>query len=162
MTAAVYPALQGSEVWVKRFTRQEYFHAFQEYTGRFGPACMEAVKGKDDAALTALAEELLELLEAGWAKQRIWNRAKARFNDQQLLLGFFSPMLLGLEVPECRRLAELLQERWAARRPKEAYRLTDYATIRDGFHNVILGFTFPDKLLEQERREEEEKNNKTV
>ena len=99
----------------------------------------------------ALAEQLLDVLEAGWKRQRPWNRGMVQAREKQMLVTYLSPMLLGLEEPMCRELAEQLRDAWNARRPKDAYDITSYARLQEGFRNVILGI---DLTGWQRRREE--------
>lgn len=145
MNGELLAAVQGGDAWLERFTRRDYAGAFKEYTERFGPAYMEAARaaGGEEAALQALAEELLDALEAGWKRRRFWDRATAKINDKQMLVEYLSPMLLGLEEPGCRRLAELVRDRWAARWPKDAYQAASYAKLMGGFRYAILGFELP-------------------
>ena len=137
--AALLAAVQGGREWMDHFNRKEYVPSFREYTSRFGPLYMEAVRAAGEAELTVLAEELLDGLEAGWRAQRFWNRSAVRTMEKQMMVTYLSPMLLGLEEPNCRRLAELLRDGWAVRWPKDAYGIADFKTIRGGFRNVILG-----------------------
>lgn len=139
MNDELLAAVQTGREWMDRFTRKEYTRAFREYTQRFGPLYMEAVRAAGEKGLGALAGSLLDGLEEGWKRQRFWNRAAVRATEKQMMVTYLSPMLLGLEEPGCQRLAELLRDGWAARWPKDAYGITDYKTIRGGFRNVILG-----------------------
>lgn len=139
MNDELLSAVQTGREWMERFTRKEYTRAFREYTKGFGPPYMEAVRAAGEEGLKALAESLLDGLEAGWKRQRFWNRSAVRTTEKQMMVTYLSPMLLGLEEPGCQRLAELLRDGWAARWPKDAYGITDYKTIRNGFRNVILG-----------------------
>ena len=95
--------------------------------------------------------KLLDVLEAGWKRQRPWNRGMVQAREKQMLVTYLSPMLLGLEEPMCRELAEQLRDAWNARRPKDAYDITSYARLQEGFRNVILGI---DLTGWQRRREE--------
>lgn len=139
MNDELLAAIQTGRDWMDRFTRREYAPAFREYTERFGPTYMEAVRAAGEDGLAVLSENLLDGLEAGWNRQRFWNRSAVRTTEKQMMVSYLSPMLLGLEEPGCPRLAELLRDGWAARWPKDAYGITDYKTIRSGFRNVILG-----------------------
>ena len=139
MNDELLSAVQTGREWMERFTRTEYTRAFREYTKGFGPPYMEAVRAAGEEGPKALAESLLDGLEAGWKRQRFWNRSAVRTTEKQMMVTYLSPMLLGLEEPGCQRLAELLRDGWAARWPKDAYGITDYKTIRNGFRNVILG-----------------------
>lgn len=110
MNEELLAAVQNGQDWLEQFTRHDYAGAFQAYTRRFAPAYAAAVRaagGEDEAALSTLAEGLLDGLEAGWKRQRVWNRTTARINDKQMLVEYLSPMLLGLEEPGCPRLGPL-------------------------------------------------------
>ena len=131
-----------------------YTSAFRTYTERFGPLYMEAVRetAEDPDGRRVLAEQLLDLLEAGWKRQRPWNRTMVQAREKQMLVTYLSPMLLGLEEPLCQELAERLRDGWNTRRPKDIYNITTYARLQEGFRNVILGI---DITGWQKRREEE-------
>ena len=68
-------AVQEARYYNERFTRREYTSAFRTYTERFGPLYMEAVRetAEDPDGRRVLAEQLLDLLEAGWKRQRPWS-----------------------------------------------------------------------------------------
>lgn len=153
MNTELLAAVQSGGDWLERFTRRDYAAAFKEYTERFGPAYMEAVRlaGGEETALSALADGLLDTLEAGWKRQRIWNRTTAKVSDKQMLVEYLSPMLLGLTEPGCARLAELLRDRWAARWPKEAYQTASYAKILGGFRYTIMGFEMPKRFTDPDK-----------
>lgn len=147
-------AVQESRLYLEGFTRRGYEPSFQAYVQRFGPAYMAAVSetAGDEAALTALADGILDILEQGWQAKSRWSRSGLRMNEKQMMVAYLSPMLLGLEEPLCRRLAELLRDRWALRWPKDAYRTATYAKIKSGFRNAILGL----EIKERTRDDEEE------
>lgn len=155
MSRELLAAVQTGRTWLDRFTRRGYPKAFKEYTEQFAPRYMEAVRsaGGDEAALLALAEDFLDGLAEGWKRQRVWNRSAAKVNEKQMMVDYLSPMLLGLEEPDCPRFAELLRDRWAARWPKDAYYLAGYADIRGGFRNSILGIDLAGKHLDPENDE---------
>ena len=134
-------AVQEARYYNERFTRREYTSAFRTYTERFGPLYMEAVRetAEDPDGRRVLAEQLLDLLEAGWKRQRPWNRTMVQAREKQMLVTYLSPMLLGLEEPLCQELAERLRDGWNTRRPKDIYNITTYARLQEGFRNVILG-----------------------
>lgn len=154
-------AIQNNRDWMKRFTRLEYFQAFKDYTTQFAPIYICEIKeAASNNTLQELVEEVLKELEGGWAKQRIWNRGTAKYNDKQMLISYLSPMLMGLEDAECQQFARLLQQTWAERWPKDAYQIATYKEIRKGFRNVILGLEFKDDLRELEEAQEEAEKNK--
>ena len=144
-------AVQEAPYYNERFTRREYRDAFRSYTERFGPLYMNAVREAEADGLAALAEQLLDALAAGWKRQRPWNRSMAQAREKQMLVTYLSPMLLGLEEPLCQTLAEQLRDAWNARWPKDAYQITTYARLQEGFRNVILGID----LTGWEKRREE-------
>ena len=151
---ALLPALAEPAAWLGRFTRRDYEGAFAEYTERFAPAWAEAVReAAGEEGLSALAEALLDALAAGWKRRRPWDRTNARLDDKQLLVDYLSPMLLAREDPGCRRLAELLRDGWAARWPREAYRIASHARLQKGFRPTILGF---EVHFGEKRREEDD------
>ncbi|MEG1593371.1 MAG: hypothetical protein RR350_03095 [Oscillibacter sp.] len=130
--------------YLRKFTRRDYTKAFRAYTERFAPLFMVAVREEKD-----LPGRMMDALEAGWQKRRVWNRSAVRVNEKQMIVNYLSPMLLGLEEPLCSALAENLCKTWAERRPKDAYRITDYATIQSGFRNVIMGVDLAGKHIEE-------------
>ena len=93
-------AVQEAPYYNERFTRREYTAAFREYTERFGPLYMDAVRetAEDPAGRRSLAEQLLDVLEAGWKRQRPWNRGMVQAREKQMLVTYLSPMLLGLSL----------------------------------------------------------------
>ena len=44
MSKELLAAIQTGRTWLDRFTRRDYPEAFKEYTARFGPAYLEAVR----------------------------------------------------------------------------------------------------------------------
>lgn len=136
-TEALLAAVRNGKPWIDRFTKAGYGKALQEYRERFGSAYREAVSAAGEEGLNDLAEALLDGLEADWAKEKPWNRSVARINDKQVIVCYLSPMLL--EDPLCAPLAERLREVWAARRPKEAYRIATAAKLQKGFRPTIFG-----------------------
>jgi hypothetical protein len=154
MNQELLDAVRDTDGWMARFTLTEYSGAFREYTERFGPLYMEAVRGAD-GQLEPLAEEWLRGLEAEIARQRFWNRTVFRSNVKMVVIQYLSPMLIGLEEPSCKRLAELLRQGWAARWPKEAYKIASYRTLLKGFRYTLLGF---DLTRQRSDMEEEEEN----
>lgn len=153
MTDALLAAIQTDRAWLDRFTRREYGKAFKAYKEQFAPAYLEAVRAReeDPDALGALAEELLDGLEAGWRRRHFWNRGAVKVNEKQMLVDFLSPMLLDLEEPGCEQLAERLRQGWEARWPRDAYRTATYAQLQNGFRNSILGIDLANKHMDPER-----------
>lgn len=140
--------LTGTD-WTKFFNRREYTDAFKQYTEQFSGVYARAVKDTGEN-LQALADELFDGIEAGVARQRIWNRSVTRANAKLTIVQFLSPMLLGLEEPGCAKLAEVLRDTWNARRPKDTYEIASYKKIQRGFKNVILGIEIPDKPRDED------------
>jgi hypothetical protein len=153
MNQELLDAVLKADGWMERFTRTEYTGAFRAYTERFGPLYMEAVR-QADGRLEQLAEEWLQGLEAEVARQRFWNRTVFRNTAKMMVIQYLAPMLMGLEEPGCQQLAELLRQGWAARWPKEAFKIASYRTLLGGFRTSILGID-----LTRQRPDREESEN---
>ena len=153
MTDVLLTAIQTGRTWLDRFTRREFGKAFKAYTEQFAPLYLEAVRtsGGDPGALRALAEDILDGLEAGWRRQHFWNRSAVKVNEKQMLVEYLSPMLLRLEEPGCGQLAELLCRGWEARWPRDAYRVAAFEQLQNGFRNSILGIDLANKHMDPER-----------
>ena len=123
-------AVQETKPWIDNFRKRTYEKAFRAYTDRFGPGYLEAVREAGEEGLRPLAGEILDGIEAGWRRQRPWNRGA---------VDYLSPMLLELPEPLCHSLCELLREEWAARWPREAYGTATYEELRRGFRDTIMG-----------------------
>lgn len=141
-------AIQDGQPWMARFTRKEYKKAYQDYRAEYAPLFRKAALSAGEEGLTALADTLLDGLAAGWARQRPWNRSVAKVSDKQMLVCYLSPMLM--EDPPCAPLAEALRAGWAARWPKEAYRIAPAEKLQRGFRNSFLGFTMPSREEEED------------
>ena len=145
--------------YLKRFDRRQYDKAFREYAEQFGPAYAEALRAAGEAGLPALAEALVEELEAGWRRQRIWNRTAVQISEKQMVVAYLSPMLLELEEqPLATAFAKALRTAWCARRPKDPYRIAARKTLAAGFHNTIMGIDVSGFVnrREQEVRDDDE------
>lgn len=132
-------AFQETRPWLDEFRKRTYESAFRAYTDRFGPSYLEAVREAGEEGLRRLAGEILDGVEAGWRRQRPWNRGAVRAMAKQMAVDYLSPMLLELPEPLCGSLCELLQKEWAARRPKDAYGTATYEELRRGFRDTIMG-----------------------
>lgn len=140
MNQEMLSAIQDGRMWLDQFQYRSYPKAFAQYQVQYGPAYRKAISrcgGEEE--LKALAEELLDAMEAGWKKARFWNRSSMQVDQKQVIITYLSPMLLEMEEPACQRFAALLQECWAARWPKNTYRIATYKKLCKGFHNCILG-----------------------
>lgn len=143
-------AVQETKPWMDEFRKRTYEKAFRAYTDRFGPGYLEAVKEAGEEGLQSLAGEILDGIEAGWKRQRPWNRAAVRVMEKQMAVDYLSPMLLELPEPLCGTLCGLLRDGWAARWPKDAYGTAAYEELRRGFRDTIMGIE-----LGRRRRDEE-------
>lgn len=132
-------AVQETRPWIDNFRKRTYEKAFRDYTERFGASYLEAVGETGENGLDGLAGQILDGIEAGWKRQRPWNRAAVRVMEKQMAVDYLSPMLLDLPEPMCHSLCELLREEWAARRPREAYGTATYEELRRGFRDTIMG-----------------------
>ena len=108
--------------------------------------------------MIAKTADLMDELEAGWRRQRIWNRTSVQINEKQMMVAYLSPMLVELEAPLGVAFAKALRDTWSARRPKDGYRIASYEKLASGFRNTILGIDVSGFInrKEQESQEEEE------
>lgn len=132
-------AIQETRPWMDEFRKRTYEKAFRAYTDRFGPCYLEAAREAGEKGLRGLAGEILDGVEAGWRRQRPWNRAAVRVAEKQMTVDYLTPMLLELSEPLCQALCESLREEWAARRPRDAYGIASYQKLMAGFRDTILG-----------------------
>lgn len=133
-------AIQSNSYWMENFTRQYYQSAFKKYCTEFFPSYEAAIRAaEDEVGMVDLVNQLLDALSAGWRSKRLWQRTRAKLDDQQMIVSYLTPMLLSLPDPRGMKFAELLQMEWEKRWPKEAYRIGDYDRIRGGFRDDILG-----------------------
>ena len=145
--------------YLKRFDRHQYDKAFREYSERFGPVYAEAIRSAGEAGLPQLAQTLMEALEAGWRRQKFWNRTTVQISEKQMVVAYLSPMLLELgDQPLGTGFAKALRDAWSARRPKDGYRIASYEKLASGFRNTIMGIDVSGFInrKEQESQEEEE------
>lgn len=132
-------AIQETRPWMDEFRKRTYEKAFRAYTDRFGPCYLEAAREAGEEGLRGLAGEILDGVEAGWRRQRPWNRAAVRVAEKQMTVDYLTPMLLELPEPLCQALCESLREEWAARRPGDAYGIASYQKLMAGFRDTVLG-----------------------
>lgn len=132
-------AIQETRPWMDEFRKRTYEKAFRAYTDRFGPCYLEAAREAGEEGLRGLAREILDGVEAGWRRQRPWNRAAVRVAEKQMTVDYLTPMLLELPEPLCQALCESLREEWAARRPGDAYGIASYQKLMAGFRDTVLG-----------------------
>lgn len=132
-------AAQETRPWMDEFRKRTYERAFRAYTDRFGPCYLEAAREAGEEGIRSLAGEILDGLEAGWRRQRLWNRAAVRVAEKQMMVDYLSPMLLELPEPLCQRLCESLRQEWAARWPRDAYGTAPWQQLLGGFRDTILG-----------------------
>mgnify|MGYP000767614408 FL=1 len=99
-----------------------------------------------ESGLPALADSLLDALEAQWKQARFWNRTTVRGETKQVVVGYLTPMLMADQ--ELRPFAGVLRDRWNLRWPKDVYHAAGYERICKGFKLRILGFEVPEKKKE--------------
>lgn len=152
-------AAQNGRQWLDRFRLRTFQDAFREYTAQYQVCYAEAIRetGTEEAALKDLAERILDGLEQGWKQKAIWNRSAEKVDCKQVLVDYLSPMLLDMEteVPGARRLCMLLKEGWAARRPKDPYRVASYEALQKGFRNAIMGIDLNNRHMRIETEEDQ-------
>ncbi|MBQ7778704.1 MAG: hypothetical protein IJ396_07320 [Oscillibacter sp.] len=146
-------AVRASKEWLPGFSRREYPRVFAKYRETYGPRFAAAVRECDGdlVKLEQLANAFLDGMEAGWKAERFWNRSAARADQRHMLIVFLSPMLMEERDPMCSRLAGMLRQCWAERWPKDAYQLTTYEVIQNGFRNAIFGIDLAGKHLDPEK-----------
>lgn len=142
---ALCAAMEDGERWQKAFRLKTYSDAFQRYCAEYGAVYTQALEetGGRTGALNDLAASILETLEGNWKRRWIWNRAAAKADCRQMLVNYLSPMLLELEAPGSRELCALLRDGWAARWPRQAYKVVSHQRIQQGFRNAIMGIEIP-------------------
>lgn len=150
---ALCAAIREAKPWMDRFTRRGYPDAFRDYREQFGPLYAQAVREADgdEARLLELARAIVDELAAGWKRTRFWNRGAVRVSEKQMMVNYFSPMLLDLPDPMCGRLAGMVRQEWADRWPSDAYHITTYEVIRSGFRFAIMGIDLERKHLDPEK-----------
>lgn len=146
MTERLLAALTDNGKWLEGFTRLGYESTFREYCDRFTPDYLAAVREAGESGLPALADSLLDDLEAQWKQARFWNRTTVRGETKQVVVGYLTPMLMADQ--ELRPFAGVLRDRWNLRWPKDIYHAAGYERICKGFKLRILGFEVPEKKKE--------------
>lgn len=152
MTERLMAALADSSEWLSRFTRLDYEPAFREYCGRFLPDYRQAAEEAGADGLPALADALLDAMEARWKTVRFWDRTAFRTDMKQVVVAYLTPMLLTESA--LRPLAAALRDGWRSRWPKDAYHAAGFDTIRAGFKRKIMGFEVPEKEKRQQTEDE--------
>ena len=87
MTERLLAALTDNGKWLEGFTRLGYESTFREYCDRFTPDYLAAVREAGESGLPALADSLLDDLEAQWKQARFWNRTTVRGETKQVVVG---------------------------------------------------------------------------
>ena len=115
MTERLLAALTDNGKWLEGFTRLGYESTFREYCDRFTPDYLAAVREAGESGLPALAESLLDDLEAQWKPARLCNRTQVRGETKQVVEGYLTPMPMADK--ELRTFAgvrrDSLNRRWA-------------------------------------------------
>ena len=138
-------AIRHGRPWINSFTRFAYRDAFAEYRTTYEPVYAGAVQAYDSPE--KLANELVDAIEAGWKKERFWNRSAARVDDKMMLVAYLTPMLLGSREVRCHDLAQAICDAWNRKFPQNTYETADYDTLINGFRNSIMGFDFEGKHI---------------
>jgi hypothetical protein len=73
-----------------------------------------------------------------------------------MVVAYLSPMLVELEASLGVAFARALRDAWAARRPRDAYRIASYKTLFSGFRNTIMGIDVSGFVNRKEREAQEE------
>ena len=141
MTERLLAALTDNGKWLEGFTRLGYESTFREYCDRFTPDYLAAVREAGESGLPALADSLLDALEAQWKQARFWNRTTVRGETDR-------DWSQTCALPILRPFAGVLRDRWNLRWPKDVYHAAGYERICKGFKLRILGFEVPEKKKE--------------
>ena len=140
-------AIRHGRSWINSFTRFAYRDAFGQYRTAYEPVFVGAVQAYESAE--KLAGEIVDAIEAGWQKERFWNRSAARVDDKMMLVAYLTPMLLASQETRCHQLAAAICQAWNRKFPKNTYETADYETVLDGFRNSIMGFDLEGKHIEK-------------
>ena len=133
----IVAAIQKGRHWLDRFTRLEYRKTFAEYVKTHWERCRPQLEEyRDNPA--ALAEQILDELEADRKKIRFWNRGAEIFDEKQTVIKYLCPMLLQKGEEE---FARSLRDAWCRRWPKDPLEIASYEELDRSFVNVILGIT---------------------
>ena len=109
MTERLLAALTDNGKWLEGFTRLGYESTFREYCNRFTPDYLAAVREAGESGLPALADSLLDALEAQW-KQARWPKDVYHAAGYERICKGFKLRILGFEVPEKKKEAPLDDE----------------------------------------------------
>lgn len=139
MTMDVLAAIQERKPWLERFTRTEYADAFRAYTFRFTPVCRAALAERPPEELAA---ELAAALEEGRKRERFWNRSTRAFEEKQMVVAYFGPMLLDMGRGD---FVEAFRAEWARRWPKDTWKAVPFDKLRRSFRRTFMGFEVPDR-----------------
>ena len=120
--------------WLKYFTRRDYASHFAQYKAAGYPV----IATLEDPVQAA--EDLLNALEADWAKAGRKRRvALARETDKMLICMFFNLMAMDLPCRSGPEIANALCTLFNQRYPNEAYRVGTYEMYMEGFKPTIFG-----------------------
>lgn len=141
MSSQLASAIRDGRPWLDQFTRREYEKAFRSYMQTYAQACHSEIESAGDE-LPALAEAVLDELVEGRKRTRFWSRSALIFDEKQVVIKYFVPMLLeqGDEA-----FANCFHEAWCRRWPNNVYEQASFTQLLDGFVNVIMGITFQNK-----------------
>ena len=140
-------AIRHGRSWIDRFTRFAYRDAFHQYRNTYEPVYMGAVQAYE--SMEKLAEEIVDAIEAGWKREKFWNRSAAKVDDKMVLVVYLTPMLLASREVRCHELAQALRAAWNAKFPGNEYSIASYEELIDGFRNTIMGFDLAGKHFKE-------------
>ena len=140
-------AIRHGRPWIDSFTRFAYRDAFAEYRTTYEPIYVGAAQAYESPE--KLAHALVDAIEAGWKKERFWNRSAARVDDKMMLVAYLTPMLLGSQEARCHDLARAICDAWNRKFPQNTYETADYDALLNGFRNSIMGFDFEGKHIDR-------------
>lgn len=121
--------------YMEHFNRHEYV----EYYNRFYEMAVPVIEAVEDPR--AAAAELIDSLEAEWAKEKRFRvRRLQTEKDKLTICCYLNPVATSQELSRGRELAEAIHEIWIERYPKDPYEIGTYEQIMKGFEPRLFGF----------------------
>jgi len=129
--------------YFKRFTKKDYFSAFEEYENKNRATvdsldpCVDACPDGEEAALEILCKDTMEAVDACMQEDRRWSKSAGRkkvlFEVKFVLALYFTPLLGKRKLRCAEAFGKELNRQWLERYPKEIWSPGDYDVIAGGF-----------------------------
>lgn len=147
MTEQLLEAIKEGKPWLDNFTRYNYREAFRKYCDKYEMLYRATLH--NSSSPNDLAQKIVQGIEDGWKKERIWNRGAARVNDKMMVIAYLTPMLLASGEEACHALAEAICQCWCRRWPENTYQTASFDTLLRGFRHSVLGIDFEGKHMDK-------------